>query len=82
MTDQKGTATTMWQDQHSGKRGHQLMTRKLADAIPSLGANANARDYDEVLAPGKLFSPYSGWTWYITEMGPRYRNVLRPGGGV
>ena len=70
MIDQKGTATTMWQDQHSGRRGHQLMTRKLADAIPSLGANENARDYDEVLAPGKLFSPYSGWTWYITEMDP------------
>ena len=70
MIDQKGTDTTMWQDNHSGKRGHQLMTRKLADAIPSLGANENARDYDEVQAPGKLFSPYSGWTWHITEMDP------------
>ena len=70
MIDEKGTATTMWQDQHSGRRGHQLMTQKLAEAIPALGANENARDYDEVLAPGKLFSPYSGWTWYITEMDP------------
>ena len=24
MTDQKETATTLWQDSHSGKRGHQL----------------------------------------------------------
>ena len=72
MTDQKenATATAMWQDNHSGKRGHQLMTQKLADTIPALGANENARDYDEVLAPAKLFSPYSGWTWYITEMDP------------
>ena len=71
MTDQKETATTtMWQDQHSGRRGHQLMTEKLADVIPALGANENARDYDEVLAPAKLFSPYNGWTWYITEMDP------------
>ncbi len=69
MTDQKGNATTtMWQDQHSGKRGHQLMTEKLADTIPAIGATDNARDYDDVLAAAKLFSPFSNWTWYITEM--------------
>ena len=71
MTDQKETTAAMWQDNHSGKRGHQLMTEKLAETIPALGANENARDYDDVLAPGKLFSPYSGWTWYITEMDPQ-----------
>ena len=70
MTDHKGTTTTTatWQDQHSGKRGHQLMTEKLADTIPAIGATDNARDYDDVLAAAKLFSPYSNWTWYITEM--------------
>ena len=70
MTDQKETTatTTLWQDQHSGKRGHQLMTEKLADTIPVIGATENARDYDDVLAPAKLFSPYSNWTWYITEL--------------
>ena len=69
MTGKKGTTTTTtWQDIHSGKRGHQLMTEKLADAIPAIGATDNARDYDEVLARAKLFSPYSNWTWYITEM--------------
>ena len=70
MIDEKGTATTMWQDQHSGRRGHQLMTVKLADTIPALGANANVADCDDILAPAKLFSPYSNWTWYITEMDP------------
>ena len=70
MTDERETTATMWQDEHSGKRGHQLMTKKLADAIPALGANENARDYDQVLATAKLFSPYSNWTWYITEMAP------------
>ena len=70
MTDPKETAATMWQDEHSGKRGHQLMTQKLVAAIPALGANENVRDYDHVLAPAKLFSPYNGWTWYITEMDP------------
>ena len=71
MTDKKETAATMWQDNHSGRRGHQLMTEKLADTIPALGANEKARDYDAVLAPAKLFSPYSNWTWYITEMDPQ-----------
>ena len=70
MTDEKGTATTMWQDNHSGKRGHQLMTRELADTIPDLGANANVADCDNVLAPARLFSPYTNWTWYITELDP------------
>ena len=68
MTDQKGTTITTWQDNHSGKRGHQLMTEKLADTIPAIGATENARDYDDVLARAKLFSPFSNWTWYITEM--------------
>ena len=68
MTDGKETTTTLWQDQHSGKRGHQLMTEKLADTIPAIGATENVADYDTVLAPAKLFSPYSNWTWYITEM--------------
>ncbi len=68
MSDKNGTATTtIWQDAHSGRRGHKLMTRELGDTIPAMGANEDAADYDAVLAPAKLFSPYSGWTWYITE---------------
>ena len=67
MTDQKETAT-LWQDHHAGKRGHQLMTEKLADTIPAIYANEKVSDYDAVLAHAKLFSPYSNWTWYITEM--------------
>ncbi len=69
MSDETGTTTTAtrWQDNHSEYRGHQLMTKELGDAIPMLGANENVKDYDTVLAPAKLFSPYSNWTWYITE---------------
>ena len=37
---------------------------------PDLGANANVADCDNVLAPAKLFSPYTNWTWYITELDP------------
>ena len=68
MPDLKETAATMWQDQHAGKRGHQLMTQKLAETIPAIYANENVADYDTVLAHAKLFSPYSNWTWYITEL--------------
>ena len=60
--------TTTWQDMHSSKRGHQLMTQKLADTIPAIGATKNATDYDQVTARAKLFSPFSNWTWYITEL--------------
>ena len=43
------------------------MTKELGDTIPALGANENVEDYDDVLAPAKLFSLYSNWTWYVTE---------------
>ena len=65
MSDEKGI--TIWQDDHSGLRGHALMTKELGDTIPALYANQNVEDYDAVIAPAKLFSPYSNWTWYITE---------------
>ena len=64
---QTTTTATMWQDEHSGLRRHKLMTKKLGDTIPALCANENVRDYDSVLAPAKLLSPYTGWRWYITE---------------
>ena len=69
MSNTTGTAT-MWQDNHSGVRGHALMTKEVGDTIPAIYANKNAKDYDTVLAPAKLFSPFSNWTWYITEMDP------------
>ena len=77
MTDKNGTTTTphqvrgrLWQDRHSGLRRHKLMTKELGETIPALYANENVEDYDTVVAPAKLFSPYSNWTWYITEMDP------------
>ena len=66
MSDQETTMTT-WQDTHSGPRGHQLMTKDLADTIPPMYANENVKDYDAVVAKVKLFSPYNNWCWFITE---------------
>ena len=63
----KTTTPTTWQDPNSGLRRHRLMTKELGETIPALYANENVADYDSVLAPAKLFSPYTGWRWYITE---------------
>ena len=43
------------------------MTKELADTIPPLYANDGADDPDAVVAKVKLFSPYNGWRWYVTE---------------
>ena len=61
------TTTTMWQDKHSGLRRHKLMTKEIGETIPALYANENVADYDTIVAHAKLFSPYNGWTWYVTE---------------
>ena len=58
---------SLWRDPNSGRRRHKLMTKELGEKIPALRANENAADLDAVLAPAKLFSPYNGWRWYITE---------------
>ena len=72
MLDQETTTTTAktWQDNHSGLRRHQLMTKELADTIPPLYANDGADAPDAVVVRVKLFSPYNGWRWYITEREP------------
>ena len=69
MLDATGTinTATMWQDKHSNIRSHKLMTKELGDTIPALYSNENVKDYDSVLALAKLFSPYTGWCWFITE---------------
>ncbi len=67
MSDEKATTTTTWQDKHSGLRRHELMTKELGDTIPALYANENVADYDSVVAHAKLFTPFSNWTWYVTE---------------
>ena len=69
MSDVTGTTTAaaMWQDKYSEHRGHKLMTKELGDTIPALYANESVSDYDGVVAVAKLFSPYNGWRWFITE---------------
>lgn len=66
MVDEKRTKTT-WHDNLSGMRGHGLMTEEIGEKIPALGASQNVENSDNVVAQVKLFSPYSSWTWYVTE---------------
>ena len=66
MPDEKRTTAT-WHDNLSGLRGHGLMTEEIGEKIPALGASENVEDSDVLVAQVKLFSPYSSWTWYVTE---------------
>ena len=81
MPNATGTATT-WQDNHSGYRRHKLMTKELGEKIPALGANENVEDFDDVLAPAKMFSPLQQLDLVRHRVGRRDRAVLRPRRGV
>ena len=67
MTDKNHGTTTTWQDPNSGSRKHRLMTKELGETIPAFHANENVGNTDDVMARAKLFCPYNGWRWYITE---------------
>ena len=67
MTDKNNGTSTTWQDPNSGARRHKLMPKDLAETIPALHANENVENTDDVMARAKLFCPYNGWRWYITE---------------
>ena len=71
ITTPTNTNPAIWRDRHSARRGHQLITRTLAEQIPALGAHDGITDLDAVLVPAKLFSPYTGWRWYVTEWDAR-----------
>ena len=50
-------------------RRHKLVTREVAKNIPALGVVSDDEevDFGGVTPAVKLFSPYSGWDWYIIE---------------
>jgi hypothetical protein len=48
-------------------RGHELLPASVAQTIPALYANENTPD---PIAQVKLFSPYSGAVWFLTEYNP------------
>ena len=48
-------------------RGHQLLPASVAKTLPALYANENTPD---PVAQVKLFCPYSGAVWFLTEYSP------------
>lgn len=65
-----GGGADTWTDPRQGVRGHALMTAEVAAKVPPLGTHAETETADllDLEIPAKLFSPYTGWTWYIMEM--------------
>ena len=49
-----------------GLRRHALMPQAIKAKLPALGAN-EGKDPGEIPIILKYFSPYSNWTWYVTE---------------
>ena len=62
-----------WKDPQSEMRGHELLTMELINAVPEYGhyedalENGTMSSYDDAVVHIKLFSPYMGWTWFVTE---------------
>jgi hypothetical protein len=46
------------------KRGHKLLTKAIEKTIPPLYSQEKVAD---PIVRVKFFSPYSNWTWYVTE---------------
>ena len=49
-------------------RGHKMLTKKLADEAPTPYSTHDQGEQAMVFV--KWFSPYTGWTWYATELDP------------
>lgn len=44
-----------------------LITKAIRDKLPPCGTYAEESDNSKIPVPLKLFTPWSYWTWYITE---------------
>lgn len=56
-----------------GVRGHQLLPSALARKLPPIYSQENVED---PIVQVKLFSPYSGAVWYLTEYDPASREAF------
>lgn len=53
------------------KQAHTLMPPEIAQLLPPLYANEGQGE--EAIAQLKLFTPWTGWTWYASEYDPAER---------
>jgi len=56
-----------------GVRGHQLLPATVARKLPAIYSQENV---DDPVALVKLFSPYSGAVWYLTEYDPSSKRAF------
>ena len=56
-----------------GVRGHQLLPATVARKLPAIYSQENV---DDPVAQVKLFSPYSGAVWYLTEYDPSSKQAF------
>lgn len=56
-----------------GVRGHQLLPATVARKLPAIYSQENV---DDPVAQVKLFSPYSGAVWYLTEYDPSSKRAF------
>ena len=56
-----------------GVRGHQLLPATVARKLPAIYSQENV---DDPIAQVKLFSPYSGAVWYLTEYDPSSKQAF------
>jgi len=50
----------------------QLITAEIRNAAPNLYSN-ETKEADQIPVIAKFFTPWSGWTWYMTEFEPENR---------
>ena len=56
-----------------GYRRHKLLTKEIIDRLPPLYSQENVKD---PMVQVKFFSPYSGYTLYVTEASPKGDDIL------
>ena len=65
---QSATTPTGLIDPLAGIRKHVLLPQSVAKRIPPLMAQDGS---DDPMVYAKFFSPWTGWTWYVTELDPQ-----------
>jgi hypothetical protein len=55
----------------TARQAHSLMPPEIASLLPPL--YANEEQGDSAIAVAKFFTPWSNWTWYVSEYDPGER---------
>lgn len=53
-----------------------LLTKEILDAAPALGATTGNPSSIDAKIIAKFFTPWSSWTWYMTELDPETKEAF------